>query len=328
MQRWVKPVAKKVFAMRIPVTRAHRLIAYSYLGTRLAWYELQRILFFQPMFESLCASVGPGVRMELCPDSKLPMVSNVDLHLGRNVRFSARTSFSGARNAKERPQIRIDDDTYVGHRCVLRAGTKLVLGKHVLLASNVLLSGDPGHPLDAIERRTQPAPASELGEIVIEDDAWLAYNVTVVGSVRIGRGAVVAANSVVTKDVPAYALVAGNPARVIRSLAPQPVEVDAGLAAAAASGAGRPGNEVVGAPRGPEAKDGWLEAYRSRFYARYAELFLAESQRFDEPTEARLQALWNRVLDDLTAAPQSGQTGAKNEATGAAASPEQDPRTA
>lgn len=300
MGRWVKSVAKTVFAIRMPGTGPHRVLAYTYLGMRAAWYELERIVFFQPIFESLCASVGPGVRMEVCPDSKLPMISNVDLHLGRGVRFSARTSFSGARNANPRAEIRIGDHTYLGHRCVVRAGTKLTLGQHVLLASNVLLSGDPGHPLEAVARRNDPAPQGDLAEIVIEDDAWLAYNVTVLGNVRIGRGAVVAANAVVTRDVPPYALVAGNPARVIRSLAPQPVEVEpVSASAGAAAPPSRTGNEVVGS-RGGEAKDDWLEAYRTRFYARYAELFLSESQRFDEPTEARLQALWNRVLSDLT----------------------------
>ena len=53
-------------------------------------------------------------------------------------------------------------------------------------------------------------------EIAIEDDVWIGANVTVVGGVTIGRGAVIAAGSVVTKDVPAYAIVGGVPAKVIK----------------------------------------------------------------------------------------------------------------
>lgn len=52
--------------------------------------------------------------------------------------------------------------------------------------------------------------------IIIENDVWIATNVTVKEGVRIGNGAVVAMNSLVTKDVPPYAIVGGNPARVIR----------------------------------------------------------------------------------------------------------------
>ena len=54
------------------------------------------------------------------------------------------------------------------------------------------------------------------GPIIIEDDVWLGYRVIVLSGVRIGRGAVIGAGSVVTKDVPAYAIAAGVPARVVR----------------------------------------------------------------------------------------------------------------
>jgi acetyltransferase-like isoleucine patch superfamily enzyme len=216
----VRQLGKSLFGLRLRPTRLHRLIATPHMLMRFGCYELLRIVYYQPLFEAQCQEVQDGVRLELCPDSKLPLVHNVELHLGRDVCLSARSSFSGARNSPVRPRIEIGDFSYLGHRAVLRAGTEIRIGRHVKIASNVLLAGDPGHPLDALSRRTEPAPADQLARIVIEDDAWLAYNVTVVGNVCIGRGAVVAANSVVTRDVPPYALVAGNPARVIRNLTP------------------------------------------------------------------------------------------------------------
>ena len=54
------------------------------------------------------------------------------------------------------------------------------------------------------------------GPIVIGDDAWIGYDCTILSGVTIGQGAVVAAGSVVTKDVPPYAVVGGTPARVIK----------------------------------------------------------------------------------------------------------------
>ena len=54
--------------------------------------------------------------------------------------------------------------------------------------------------------------------IVIEDDAWIGMNCIILKGVTVGRGAVVGAGSVVTKDVPPWTLVAGNPARVIKEL--------------------------------------------------------------------------------------------------------------
>ena len=58
-------------------------------------------------------------------------------------------------------------------------------------------------------------------QVVIEDDAWIGFKSSVLKGVTIGRGAIIAAGSVVTKDVPPFTLVAGNPAKVIRELSEQ-----------------------------------------------------------------------------------------------------------
>ena len=72
-----------------------------------------------------------------------------------------------------------------------------------------------GHPLEPSQPR-----AATIGErIVIEKNVWIAAGATIIGSVTTGENSVVAAGSVVTKDVPPNTLVGGNPARVIRSIA-------------------------------------------------------------------------------------------------------------
>jgi acetyltransferase-like isoleucine patch superfamily enzyme len=242
LESLARRAAKAAFQLRIPPNPVHRALAWEYRTRSFALSELARILYYQPMFEAQCARVGQGVRMEVVPTSKQPAVANVHLVLGDRVRLSARTTFSGARNAPVKARIEVGDDTYVGHGVVLRAGLGMRIGKHVLVASNALLSSDPGHPMDAAARRTEPAPAGSLGHLVIEDDVWIAYGAAVLGSVRVGRGSVVAAHAVVTKDVPPYSVVAGNPARVVRTLKPSEVpQVAAAAAAAAQAGATAPG---------------------------------------------------------------------------------------
>lgn len=54
------------------------------------------------------------------------------------------------------------------------------------------------------------------GDIIVEDDAWIGYGAAILSGVHIGQGAVVAADSIVTKDVPPYAIVGGVPAKVIK----------------------------------------------------------------------------------------------------------------
>lgn len=54
------------------------------------------------------------------------------------------------------------------------------------------------------------------GKVVVEDDVWIGYGATILSGIRIGKGAVVGAKSVVTRDVPDYAIVAGNPAKVLK----------------------------------------------------------------------------------------------------------------
>lgn len=58
--------------------------------------------------------------------------------------------------------------------------------------------------------------AGSKGDIIVEDDVWIGYGTTVLSGVRIGKGVIVAAGSVVTKDIPAYTIVGGVPARIIK----------------------------------------------------------------------------------------------------------------
>ncbi|AKU90367.1 acyltransferase [Vulgatibacter incomptus] len=198
----------------------HRVLESERSVRRQLSDELWRALYYQPLFATLCDRVDGPFRLEICPDSKVPVVVNCRLEIGRGVRISARTTFSGARNAKEVPRIVLGDDSYIGHRVVLRAGTGLVVGKRCYFASNVFVSGDPGHPIDPVKRRTQAAPVEDLTRIEIGDDVWIAEGAAILGKVRIGEGAIIAARSVVHRDVPPRTLVAGVPARVVRRIDP------------------------------------------------------------------------------------------------------------
>lgn len=101
---------------------------------------------------------------------------------------------------------------------------KLIIGNYCSIAKNVVFILGLDHPVNHISTypfkvkilRTENFEAISKGNIVIDDDVWIGYGSTILSGVHIGQGAVVAAGSVVTKDVPPYAIVGGVPAKVIK----------------------------------------------------------------------------------------------------------------
>lgn len=109
-------------------------------------------------------------------------------------------------------------------------GDKLVIGKFCMIASDVtFIMNGANHKMDGITAYpfyifggdwAESAPeAKELpykGDTIIENDVWIGHNVTIMPGVKVGNGAIISTNSTVTKDVPSYAIVGGNPAQIIR----------------------------------------------------------------------------------------------------------------
>ena len=111
----------------------------------------------------------------------------------------------------------IGDCTYIGPHCILGAGGGITMGRDVTLGAYVQLLAENHEFTDLC------LPVSEQGVtrqgIIIEDGCWLGNSVIILDGVRIGERAVIGAGSVVTKSIPAAAVAAGNPARVIRERA-------------------------------------------------------------------------------------------------------------
>src|SRR5919199_3065011 len=105
----------------------------------------------------------------------------------------------------------------IGRFCAIASDVRFVMpgANHADLGPSTFPFGVFGPPWDATMDIVMSAPSR--GDTVVGHDVWLGYSALVLPGVTIGHGAVVAAGSVVTSDVPPYALVAGNPARAVRS---------------------------------------------------------------------------------------------------------------
>ena len=158
-------------------------------------------------------SLGPGASI----DVSVWIIGPKNIHIGRQF-LCLRNCTLGAES---------DGRLEIGDRVSLNANAyinacdegKIVLGNDVLIGPNVVMRASD-HSMASLEE-----PMKEQGhtggEIIVEDDVWLGANVVVTGGVRIGRGAVVAAGAVVTKDVEPYTVVGGVPAQFIKNRAQQ-----------------------------------------------------------------------------------------------------------
>jgi acetyltransferase-like isoleucine patch superfamily enzyme len=124
--------------------------------------------------------------------------------------------------------IAIGDWCYIGEGSRIWSAASIVMGDRVLVSHSVNVFDNLTHPLRAAERHEQarrilteghPHDVS-LGEqpVTIHDDAWIGAGAFVLRGVTLGQGAIVAAGAVVTKDVPPFSIVAGNPATLVREL--------------------------------------------------------------------------------------------------------------
>lgn len=112
--------------------------------------------------------------------------------------------------------ICIGYNTYIGENNNLRAADGIIkIGNNCLISQGVTIVTS-NHKIEKNKLIIEQEWESKKGEVYIEDDVWIGANAVVLPDVTIHKGAVIAAGAIVTKDVPEYAIVAGNPARIIK----------------------------------------------------------------------------------------------------------------
>lgn len=121
----------------------------------------------------------------------------------------------------------VGDRSFIGNGLISIANS-VEIGNDVMLSWGVTISDHNSHSLKFSERKqdvenwrvgSKDWDAVKIGRVVIHDKVWIGFNAIVLKGVTIGEGAIVGAGAVVTKDVPPWTVVAGNPAKVIREIA-------------------------------------------------------------------------------------------------------------
>jgi len=119
----------------------------------------------------------------------------------------------------EKPNILVGDGTNIGQNCHITAINRIEIGNCVLTGKYVTITDNSHGSVTLEEMQFDPNRRALVskGPVVIEDNVWIGDKVTICPNVRIGRGSIIGANTVVTKDIPSYSVVVGNPARVIKT---------------------------------------------------------------------------------------------------------------
>lgn len=126
-------------------------------------------------------------------------------------------------------KINIGDNCYIGEDSRLWSGDSILIGNNVLISHNVNIMDNNAHEINHLERaqgfmnlikygHPKEKGSIKTAPIVIEDFAWINFNVTILRGVTIGKGAIIATGSLVTKNIPPFVLAGGSPAKIIKQI--------------------------------------------------------------------------------------------------------------
>jgi acetyltransferase-like isoleucine patch superfamily enzyme len=180
--------------------RANNMIrpGYAALLARFAWLKLR----FRGRLQT------DGICF-ICPDVKLEIGRHATLRIGRWAWVG-----HGCKIRVHEGEVQIGAKTVIGQECTISAFQHVSIGRECILADRVMLI-DFDHGAAEVERPIRLQGIYKR-DVRVANNVWVGYGACVLRGVSVGDNAIVGTSSVVTKDVPADAVVAGAPARVLR----------------------------------------------------------------------------------------------------------------
>ncbi len=212
-------IIKKIFHMRLPYfkTYAELLVLFRTI-IKFFFMWLKNVLFFDQMIRYQCNEVGRNIFFW----GTYPLIQNKGyIKIGDNVSFVGRNNIIVGFNIPEieRPTLIIGNNVNIGFGCEINVGEKVIIGDNVLIATGVRIFDNNSHPTNPVKRiNREPLSKDDIAPVIIEDNVWIGTGALILKGVRIGKGSVVGACSVVTKDVPENVIVVGNPARIVKEI--------------------------------------------------------------------------------------------------------------
>jgi acetyltransferase-like isoleucine patch superfamily enzyme len=160
-------------------------------------------------------------------------LSTNGIRLGDNVAIGAYSIVCAAMLSHLGDGIQFGNNSSTGPYSFIGAGGPITIGENVIMGQHVSFHSE-NHNFDRIDLPIRSQGVNRVG-ILVEDDCWVGANVVFLDGAHVGRGSVVAAGAVVRGKIPPYSVVAGVPARVLRSRLPNEAPLDSLCIAASSS---------------------------------------------------------------------------------------------
>lgn len=118
------------------------------------------------------------------------------------------------------PEIRIGDGCSIGDNSHITCINKVIIGNNVRTGKNILITDNSHGKFELSDLDKSPADRDlySKGPVIIGDNVWIGEKASILPNVTIGKGSIIGAGAVVTKDVPPYCIVGGNPAKIIKKI--------------------------------------------------------------------------------------------------------------
>ena len=182
---------------------------YQNLKTAYKWHRFRKF-----------AIIGSDFHVKHC--------SNCYADYPGKIKIGNHCEIAGSLVSQDDGRISIGDYTVVRENSIIGSIYSISIGNYCIISNNIHIYDNNNHPTSP-ELRKEMCKNGFVGElwrwfyaehapIVVEDNVWIGERSTILKGVTIGEGSIVASNSVVTKNVPPYTIVAGNPAKVVKNL--------------------------------------------------------------------------------------------------------------